>query len=160
MSKKTTASANTGLSVSGQFSLEQVPDLLQQINDKIKELQGDKDRAAKINEPLGPFGRVSDIKEPSKLMDAYAFISRKAAAHDEFKPVFQAIDPLSPVKAFTESGHTVKQWQDEIIAQYRETTFESKLAKLKEAKKMLEENLSAEQKFVASMQNIKDLFTA
>lgn len=156
---KTTKAEEKGLSTKGQFSLEQVPDLLEQINDQIKKLKGDKDRAAKITEPLGVFGRVCDIKEPGKLIDAYSFISRKAAAYEEFAGVFQAVDPLSPLKGFTESGHSLKSWQEEILAQYRETTFESKLAKLQEAKKILEENLSREQKFVASMQNIKELFS-
>lgn len=141
-----------------QFTLEEVPSLLQQVNDQIKKLKGDKERAAKITSSLGAFGVISDIKDPARLMDAYAFITRKAKAYEEFTPVFQEVDTLTPVKAFTESGHSLKQWQDEIMAQYRETTFESKLAKLTEAKKILEENLSREQKFVASMQNIKDLF--
>lgn len=146
------------VATASQFTLEQVPDLLAQVNDQIKRLKGDKERAAKITESLAGFGKVCDIKDSNKLIDAYAFITRKAKAHEEYAPVFQAIEPLSPLPAFTESGHSLKQWQDEIEAQYRETTFESRLAKLQEAKKILEENLSREQKFVASMQNIADLF--
>lgn len=149
-----------GVSVKGQFTLEQVPDLLQKINDQIKALKGDKERAAKITEPLANFGRICDIKDPERLMDAYAFVTRKAAARAEFADVFQKIDPLTPLKGFTEGGHSLEQWQNEILAQYRETTFESKLSKLMEAKKILEDNLSREQKFVASMQNLQDLFTA
>ena len=150
---------NMEVATAGQFTLENVPDLLAQVNQKIKDLEGDKERAAKITTPLGAFGIVSDIKDPARLMDAYAFISRKAAAYDEFSGVFQAIDPLTKLKGFTEGGHGLKVWQDEIVAQYRATTFESKLAKLKEAKKLLEENLSGEQKFQASMRNIMDIFS-
>jgi len=153
-----TKAKNMEVATATQFTLEEVPNLLQQVNDQIKKLKGDKERAAKITTPLGAFGIISDIKDPARLMDAYAFITRKAAAYAEFTPVFQEVDSLTPIKAFTEGGHSLKQWQDEIMAQYRETTFESKLAKLTEAKRILEENLSREQKFVASMQNIKDLF--
>ena len=161
MAKKTTTTENleTGVSVKGQFTLEGVPDLLAQVNEQIRKLKGDKERAAKITESLGVFGRVCDIKEPGKLIDAYAFITRKAKAYEEFAPVFQEIDTLTPLKSFTESGHSLKSWQEEILAQYRETTFESKLAKLMKAKDLLTENLSREQKFAAAVKDIADLFS-
>lgn len=157
---KTKANTETGVSVKGQFTLEQVPTLLDQVNQQIKQLKGDKERAAKITEDLCGFGRISDIKDPMVLRDAYAFITRKAAANKEFSPVFQEIDPLTPLKEFTESGHSLKSWQDEIIAQYRETTFQSKLDKLEKAKALLTENLSREQKFIASMSDIAELFSS
>lgn len=153
-----TKNTETGLSVKGQFTLEQVPSMLDQVNAQIKALKGDKERSAKITESLGVFGRVQDIKEPGKLIDAYAFITRKANAYAEFLPVFQAIDPLSKLGSFKESGHSLQAWQDEITAQYREVTFQTKLDKLEKAKALLTENLSREQKFVASMSDIADLF--
>lgn len=149
----------TALSVKGQFSLENVPVMLEQVNAKIKALKGDKERAAKITESLAGFGKISDIKEPARLIDAYAFITRKAAAYKEFSDVFQAIDTLNKVKDFTESGHSLKSWQDEILAQYREVTFEAKLAKLEKAKQLLTENLSAEQKFIATMSDMADILS-
>lgn len=156
MSKKTTT--ETGVSVAGQFELANVPAYLEQVNAQIKALEGDKERGAKITESLGVFGVISGVKDPNVLRDAYAFISRKAQAAEEYKSVFQEIDPLTPIKEFKEKGHTVKQWQEEILAQYRSVTFDDKLSKLKEAKKLLEDNLSAEHKFQATMANIAELF--
>jgi hypothetical protein len=148
----------TGVALANQFTLESVPALLEQVNAQIKKLKGDKERAAKITEPLCGFGKISDIKEPGKLIDAYAFITRKAKAHEEFVPIFQEIDSLTKIPAFTENGHSLQSWQDEIMAQYRETTFQTKLDKLEKAKALLTENLSREQKFAASMADIADLF--
>lgn len=147
-----------GVSKAGQFTIEQVPDLLQQVNDKIKALKGDKERATKVSESLGVFGKISEITEPGKLIDAYSFITRKAAAYKEFVPVFQEMDPLTKLGEFKESGHSLKVWQEEITAQYREVTFQTQLDKLEKAKAILTENLSRDQKFNASMADLKDLF--
>lgn len=153
------AKKETGLAVASQFSLENVPEMLEKVNAEIAKLKGDKDKAPVVTESLGAFGQVSNISDASVLRDAYAFITRKASAAEEFKAHFETLEGAA-VGEFREKGHSLKVWQDAIDNQYRQITFGAKLAKLEAAKKLLVDNLSAEQKFQQSIADIADLFKA
>jgi len=143
-----------------QFTLDKVPDMLEVVNAKIKELKGEQQSSVKITEELGPFGVVSSITDVNVLRQAYAYITRKEQAFNdtEVAEVFDNIDPTAPKMVFTEAGHSAETWKKEIVRQAKQSTFQTQLDKLEKAKKILTENLSAEQKFVASMADIADLF--
>lgn len=146
------------VAVSSQFTLDKVPDMLEKVNAEIAKLKGDKGKAPVITESLSNFGQISNITDPNVLRDAYAFITRKAVAAEEFKVHFEELEG-SPIGEFTEKGHGLKAWQTAIDNQYRQITFGAKLAKLEKAKQLLVDNLSAEQKFQQSILDIADLFS-
>jgi hypothetical protein len=72
-------------------------------------------------------------------------------------PKFKAVAPTTDLPAYKEGGATVKQWQEEILTQFREVTFAEQLAKLEKAKEILQNNLSQEMKLAASLQDVADL---
>lgn len=148
----------TSLSVASQFTLEQVPTMLEKINAEIAKLKGDNEKSPVINEGLGVFGQIANITDHTVLIDAYSFITRKAAAYEENKGHFEEIEGAK-LGDFKEKGHSVKAWKDAIDAQYRKIRFDARLQKLEKAKDLLKENLSKEQKFQQSMADLADLFS-
>ncbi len=152
MSKK----QETGLTLAS-MTKNDVPALLEQVKSQIKELKGNKESDARITGPLEMFGVISSIKDPEVLKGAYAFITKKCEAIDSYASVFEKENPGVKVNPAKVGGHTVKQWQDEILRQYREVTYEEKLNKLNQVKEKLEANLSEEAKLRASMADIADI---
>jgi hypothetical protein len=147
----------TGVALKSQFTQNDVPAMLEKVNEEISKLKGDKEKIVRISGALGPFGIVSSIKDIPTLVKAYSYITSKAKAYADSAEPFKSIDPSVKIPAFDENGASLKQWQEEILMQYREVTFESKLAKLKAVKEELEKNLSAEMKLAASLANIADI---
>ncbi len=155
MSKKGTK--ETGLSVAGQFTQSDIPKLLDGIQEKINQLKGDKEKAARITGELPLFGKISNIKDIDTLRAAYAYITKKTEAIESFNDAFKAVAPTAELSSYKEGGATVKQWQEEILTQYREVTFAEQLDKLEKAKQILQNNLSEELKLAASLQDVADL---
>lgn len=147
------------LALTGTITQDKIPAMLEVINQKITNLKGDKEKAARVTGTLGAFGRVSDITNPDTLRDAYAYITRKGEAIEGYNEVFKKVAPTAKFNKYKEGGATVEQWQEEILTQYRDVTFKEELTKLQEAKKLLEENLSEELKFQARIQSVADLLS-
>jgi hypothetical protein len=159
MSKVTKTTANNAVAVVSTFKLEHAPNYLEKIVSEIKQLKGDREKVTVITEPLGPFGKISDITNKDTLRIAYAYVTKKLKGVSEFDSVFEAIDNTTKLQEVKENGYTLKQWQDSILAKYADASFEARLAKLEKAKAIIQNNLSAEQKFVADMTDVADLFT-
>lgn len=160
MSKSTKPAATgqtTALSVSGQFDESKVPAMLDQVNAKIKSLRGGDTPPVRITNSLGNFGVISSIKDPATLRGAYAYITKKAEANDQFTPVFQKAVPSVKLPSFTENGHTLEQWQNEILTQYSAATNEQQLEKLEKIKTELEGLLSEQDKKAAKIANVARL---
>lgn len=151
---------STEVATKTQFTQSDIPFLLEKVNKQIKDLKGNRDKIVRINESLGNFGRINEIKDPQLLRGAYAYITKKAEANESYNSVFLEVDPSTKLDSFKEQGHSLKQWQDEILAQYAEVTYAGKLDKLQKVKEELEKNLSAEAKLAASLANIADIIGA
>lgn len=152
--KKKTSKVETGLSTKAQFTQSDIPKLLEQVNNQIKELKGDREKATRITGTLGVFGRVSDITDTNTLRGAYAYITKKVEAINAFNDVFKAAAPIAKIQEYKEGGATVAQWQEEIIMQYKEIAYKEQIEKLERTKKALQENLSAEAKLAATLADI------
>ena len=144
---------STALVTVGNLSEENIPKMLEQINGKIKELVGDKESAARITGELMGY-KVSEVKDAMTLRELYAYITNKAVAVAANDNVFKLAAPMAKLPEYKEGGATVKQWQEEILIQYKEVTHEEVINKLKETKKALEECLSEEAKKQAKLQNV------
>jgi len=149
----------SALSVKGQFTQESIPAMLEKVNEQIKALRGDREKATRIEGDLGVFGKVRDIKDPDILRGAYTWVTNNTEKISQFDKVFLEVDPSTKLKPIKTSGYSVAQWQEEILSQYAEITFEGKLKKLTEVKRILEENLSAESKLEASLKNVAEILS-
>ncbi len=144
MAKKETIS--TGLSVAGQFSEASIQPMLEQINARISQLTGGKDKKSNFSGEING-EKLSEVKDGDKLQTMFDAIN-------EFKSAFQAVSPTTKIKAFKEEGCSLADLQQAILDRYAEITFEEELSKLKETKKALEECLSEEAKKAAKLQNL------
>ncbi len=140
------------------ITLENVPTLLEQVNKKIDELKGGREKNVRITETLGQFGSISGIKDLATLRGAYAYVTKKLEAVNSFNGDFEAALGQKVDEA-KENGYTVEQWQKEILAQAKEITFATTLEKLEQTRKILMENVSKEQKFQESMKDIVGLLS-
>lgn len=157
MSKKSTT---TGVAVNGQFTQSDIPNLLEIINNKIAALKGDKEKATRITGGLGAFGKISDITDINTLRGAYAYVTKKYEAIGGFDSVFKTAAPTITLPVYKEGGASLKQWQDEIVMQFKEVSFKEELDKLEKAKQILQDNLSTEMKLAASLNDIAELMKA
>ena len=144
---------STGVAVAGQFSEASIQPMLEQINARISQLTGGKDKKSSFSGSING-EKLSDVKDADKLMTMYAFITKKAEAVESIKHKFQEVSPTTKIKAFKEEGAVVADIQQAILDRYAEVTFEEELSKLKETKKALEECLSEEAKKAAKLQNL------
>ena len=156
MAKVESGKPQTGLQIKA-VTIDQVPSLLERVNEQIASLKGDREKRTRIGVDCGPFGVIGNIKDVNVLRAAYAHVTKKIEAVSSYDGVFKAIHPLIKLDAFTENGYTAKQWQEEILAQFGEVTFDDKISRLMAVKEELEKNLSAEHKLQASLNNIADI---
>lgn len=150
---KTTKTAGTEVALAGQFTEDSIPKMLEQINARISQITGGKEKKSSFSGSING-EKLSDVKDVSKLMAMFAFVTKKAEAIEAIKPKFQAVSPTTKIKAFREEGATLEDIQDAILERYAEVTYEEELAKLKETKKALEDCLSEEAKKAARLQNL------
>lgn len=155
MAKETSKKAveNTSVAVVGQYTLSQIPDLLSQINEKIKSLEGDSDDTNIISGPIDHFGELKDITEPLRLMEVYNYVTKKMNGIAEVAEVFKAAAPTMKTPAIKIAGAGLPTLQKAILARYIKATSTEVLRGLKDTKKLLEECLSEEDKKVAKLQN-------
>lgn len=150
--------ATTAVSVKGQFSQNDVPDMLKAVEAKLKEIKGDEEEAkVRIDVRLGNFGIIKDVKDPLTLIHAYNYITGKARGFNDVKTVFQPITPSVPVPDFKEGGYTLEQWQTEIKLQYRSATYEVEIKKLETVAQKLKGLLSEEHRVAVELAEIADL---
>ena len=146
-----------GLSIAGQFTQADIPNMLEGINKEISKIKGEVENRPRITGVLGNFGKIQDIKDPDVLRGAYAYITKKGEGVDSFTSVFKKVSPVTEIGPYKEGGATVAQWQEEILHQYREVTYKEQLEKLEKAKQILQDNLSAEAKLAASLEDVARL---
>ena len=154
------AKKSTGtVAVSPKYTVGDVPSLLQQAQEKLEQLTGGgKGSVKEITDALPGFGQLKHISEPEDLVKAMSSVDGKEAAFKAaFKKHFSKIASKAPV--FTIEGHSPSLWRSNIIARYTELTNEVETAKVKEAIRLLKENLSKDEKFNTDMKSIVGLFS-
>jgi hypothetical protein len=149
----TVVSNSTELALGNQFTLSQIPDLLSQINQKIKSLEGSDDESNIISGPIDMFGELKNINDPAQLMACYAYVTKKIEGITSFSQVFKDAAPTIKVPVIKIAGVTLPVLQKAILSQYKKVTLAEVLNGLKETKKTLEECLSEEDKKQAKLQN-------
>jgi len=156
---KGTKATSTGVAVKNQFSQSDIPALVEQLDKKIKALQGDNDESSIISGPIDQFGELKDIKEPMKLMEVYNYVTKKIEGVNGCSSIFQDAAPTIKVPTMKIAGATLPVLQKAILAQYKKATNAEELAKLKEAKKELESCLSEDMKVQAKLANVASILS-
>ncbi len=148
------------VSVAGQLTEKNIPNLIAQIDVRLQQLVGDKEKDTRITGELQG-EKVSDVKDVMRLRELYTYIRKKSEAVAEDDAAFKAIAPTAKIGVYKEGGHTAEQWKAEILKQYRDVTFEAEVEKLKKAKKAFQDCLSEEAKREAKLKDaaseLKDL---
>jgi len=147
----------TGVALVGQYTQNDIPQLVEAINAKIKSLQGDSDDSTRITGDIDMFGKLEDIKEPMKLMEVYNYVTKKINGVNEFIATFKAVSPTIPVPTMKIAGATLQCLQKEILLQYKKVTHAEELAKLRKAKEELESCLSEDMKVQAKLANVASI---
>lgn len=149
----------TAVSVQGQFTTNDVPALLAQAQAKLEELSGPaKGEVKEITSSLPGFGRIQDIDSLEVLIKAASSIRGKEAGYKAaFKKDFAGLTGKKQ-PAFAIEGHSASLWIKNLQGRYVEIASKEEIAKVKEAISILEDNLSKDAKFNASMQKIAGIF--
>ena len=133
-----------------QFTVADVPDLLKQVNEQIKQLKGEEEDPI-TDGNLEGFGRLSDIDDVTTLVRAASSVMGKAAAYDKAAEETGVDISKFPFKI---NKWGAEKWLKDIKRRINEVTFKDRLDKLTKVKDELEQHLSAEDKFNATVQNI------
>lgn len=147
----------TALALGTQFSVSEQISILEE---QIAKLEGNSGKKASIDVSLGDYGRIQDIKESKKLIEAYMYITNKAIRYKETLPVFEKLNPAINVPEFTEEGFSLEEWQEFIKASYLVVTNSETIDQLKELKNLLESNLSEEEKRAKNNQLLAEKMAA
>lgn len=156
---KTSKNTETGLSTASTFGQKDIPNLVEQIDAKIKALEGDKDDSSTISGPIDMFGELKDIKDPMKLMEVYNYVTKKISGVNEFAPVFKAASPTSKIPTMKIAGATLEVLQKSILNQFKKAVSSEELAKLKKAKEELESCLSEDMKVQQKLKNVASILS-
>lgn len=130
-----------------------VPSMLETIEAQIKSLSMKTNSGKETSNPLTGFGRVEEISTVEDLIKAHASVRERS---ESYKRSAKDIVPTGiKIPEMILDGHTTEEWLSHIQSRVGEVTNEKKLASLKEMKKTLESNLSAELKLANDLAKIK-----
>jgi hypothetical protein len=156
-----TAASNVeqGLAKAGQFTTEMVPDLLQVLEEKIKELKKKfgGDEKPLTNDNLDGFGNISSIDKVPNLVRAISSVKGREAA---YKNAFDFTAPEITLEKFPFeiNGTGAEAWVAHINQQIGKVTYKDELAKLEKGRELLKKHVSKEMQFATDMSEFKDVF--
>ena len=149
---------NTQVAKSEQYTVNDVPKLLAQAQAKLDSLNGNvKDEVKEITSSLPGFGKLSSITDPSLLVKAMGSVDGKEASYDN---AFDNHFSGTTRPEFVIEGHSAQLWRDNILLAYTKLVNKEETAKVKQAIKLLKENLSKDEKFNNDMKSIVSLFAS
>lgn len=134
----------------------QIPAYVEQINAKLRELQGNNNEEARIDKPLGNFGVIKNVTTAESLVHAYSYITSKARRYEELAPHFREVSKVK-VPPFKEEGFTLEQWQKEIDLQYRIVVNQKEIEKFTKYRDAMTELMSEEDKKRAKLQQLSEM---
>jgi len=141
----------TGVSTAKQFTQNDIPALLAQVNEQIKAIKGDLPKATKTTGNLNGFGTVASITTVENLLKAYSMISSKEAAYQAAVAEILPEGIKKPALKISGSGPTA--WKTDIKNRIVVVGRKSELEKLQKVKEKLESNLSQEAKLAKDLED-------
>ena len=152
--KKTTKNgSSTGVATKNQFSSANVPNLLEELKQRLESLEVEKGQSFSLDIVYDASEEnIKDIKKVSRLIEIYSGVKSRGLAFKEAGEEL-GID-LTKVKEFTISGKTVEEWKIIIQKAYSKLTSSREIEKLKLAIKEMEECLSEEDKIAMKIRKI------
>ena len=142
-------------STKGQFTQENIPEMLQTVNDQIKRIKGDLPQATKTTGELEGFGRINQITTVENLIKAHSMIVAKQQA---FNASCDDILPDGVKKpSFKIDGSAPSSWIADIKGRIGVVAHKAQLEKLTKIKEKLEANLSAEAKLAKDLADIQNI---
>ncbi len=148
-----------GLAKAGQFTTEMVPDLLQVLDQKIKDLKekfgGNSNPLS--NDSLEGFGSITAIDKVPSLIRAISSVRGREAA---YKAAFADTLPEVTLERFPFeiNGTSADEWVRHINQQIGKVTYKDELAKLEKGRDLLKKHVSKEMQFATDMAEFKDVF--
>lgn len=138
-------------------SVDQIPQYLEIVNQKIKDLTKDVSDGPRTTKQLKGFGRIDGINTVSDLIRARASVVLK---RDLYEKSARAMDISLTKYPCRIDGHAPSAWLEDIEVRVNTLKYKDELKKLKEVKAKLEANLSAKEKFKRDMADIANLLTS
>ena len=137
-----------------------VPDMLKTVNQKTKELEGIEPMPTTTDGhglQVGvKYGDIKGMDNEQALIRCYGCIMFEEQRYIE---AFKEMGIKEDMPEQILCGHTIKEWKNDILARYQFVSIKRQLAKMSEAKKELEKNLSKEDKLNNSLAKIQDILT-
>ena len=148
------------VSVAGQFTMADVPDLLAKVEASMTALKakygGDSDETP-AGGNLDGFGDLTQTEDISLLVQAHSAVTNRAKAYKASAKTLSVSVSKHPFKI---NGATEGKWVKFITRRIGEVTYASDLAKLKATKDKLTKYVSKEQQLNSDMKDIMDTLTA
>lgn len=145
MSEKSTAL--TALTADN-FTLDNVPQLLENVNAKIQALKPSNSTTSIMKKEFGAgFGKLKDTTKLSSLVYFYAAVSSREELYNK------AADEMKKESApkFSIAGHTSEEWKKAILERYTQVENAATLKNLEDSKVLLEKHLSKDNQFKNDM---------
>lgn len=151
----TTKKNSKSLQVLSKDSLTQqdIPSLLNIVNEKIKALKGDTSEDTRTDGKLPGIGNINDIDDPVELITAYASVEIREEGFDKAQESMK----ITEKRKFKLGNYTGEAFKNDILKRYHEVTYKEQLEKLTSVKSELEKHLSKDDKLKAALGNIKDI---
>ena len=154
-------SQNTGVATNKQFTVNDVPSLLENVNKQISSIRKNLPETTPILGTLDGFGRVEEIKTLDMLIKARSSVRMKAKVYaEECALINESTENTLKLPPFRLNSHSEKAWLEVIDARIILVGNETQLKKLQEIKKTLEDNLSAEAKLANDLARISRMVTS
>lgn len=143
------------VAVASQFTREGIPGMLEQVNEKIRQIKGGADK--KPSTVGTSFPGVGEIRNITKMEDLIMLNGTITAKEAAYKKSVTQLKLSIKVPEFKIAGIAPKVWREDIKMRIQEVAYEDQLNKLEKVKSELEANLSADQKLANSLQKIHDI---
>ena len=159
MTKKAKEVEATEVATVDQFSQQSIPAMIAQVNAKIKQLSpaGSSDADAKMGDrKISGYGRLDDISTVENIVKVHSAMKEKNRAYTESAKTLGVDLKKYPIQI---DGYSPKTWIKALENRLTRVKNKVELAKLMEAKKLLEANLSAEDKLAKDLAKIQGMFT-
>lgn len=157
-SKKTTVNTETAVSTNKQFTVNDVPHLLETVKKQISSIKKHMPNQLPVTGNLEGFGKIQEVKSLESLIKARSSVRSKARLYkEEAKEISTFIGEHVKLPSFSLNGHCEKTWLEVIDSQIILVGNETELTKLEKIQKTLEDNLSAEAKLANDLQSISNL---
>jgi len=149
-----TAANGKNLPAKPMLTQEDVPSMLEKVNDRIAMLKGSESEAKHTNGELEGLGNIFKMEKPENLIRAYASVlDRERMFNEAVKDLYtKELTSIGiKVPAFKLNGSTSKQWKDDIKGILATVVHKEELAKLEEVRDELSKHVSAEEKLNQSL---------